>query len=246
MASDDRDSQIVALIQCGRAGDYRAVATKFARICPFDTKLLLLAAQQIHIWVDQHLITTDEISPLAKVLVVAENGGLFTAGSTHALCRVANLIGDIDLDWLYQHALNPYVPFGVDGRCRAMPSVDAYRKCEKLRRLERSLEKLQREVSLAKRRLAGSVRLDAMRKGQSDATKLRSNRIENMRTMPLNERLIAIANSSKPIHYYPEEFAVVPEGTVMDLQDECLVRLAEKLARAKKGSWRRLAEWLSR
>lgn len=244
MAKTARDSRLTALIDCGRAGDYGAIATELACLCPFDEDLLLAAAQRMHAWLDEQLIAKDEVAPLAKVLMVAENGALFRTGSTNKIYRVAHLIDESDLDWLYRHAVNPYIPFGSSGKCRKAPSVDAYRKCEELMRLERELAKLQRQVRLAKKRFDGSVRLDAMRKIQAERTARRNNLIDKLRTASVGDRLVAITTSAQPIYYFPREFAEIPRDAGVNLSPELLQHLAEKLARAKRGPWRRLTEQL--
>lgn len=150
MTSKQRDPRISALIDCGRAGDLRAVSVRFSRLCPFDDDLLGTAAQNLHNWVRDGVISVEEIGPLAKSLVVAENGGLFNAGSTNSISSVAHLISQADLNWLYVSALNPYVPLGIANNCRSSPDLDSYHKCLELRKIEAEQVKINSRVNAAR------------------------------------------------------------------------------------------------
>lgn len=240
MTSKHRDPRIAALVDCGRAGDLRAVSVRFSRLCPFDDDLLGTAAQNLHKWVRDEILAVEEVGPLAKVLVVAENAGLFMAGSTNSISRVAHLISEADMNWLYVSALNPYVPFGSDDNCRGAPDVMSYRKCLQLRQIEAEQVKINSQANAARKAYEGSCRRAEMQMHQAATSAYRDSEFAELRRLAIAERITTIARSHRPIYYFPEEFAEFPMEDLQQILPEVREQFVAKIARAKRGKWRRL------
>jgi hypothetical protein len=240
MTSSVRDQRITALIECGRVGDLRAVSVRFSRLCPFEDDLLGTAAQNLHNWLRDGIVTIDELGALAKVLVVAENAGLFSLGSTNSISRVAHLINEADLNWLYVCALNPYVPFGSDNNCRSSPDLESYRKCLELRQLEADLVEVESRVNAARKAYEGICRRAEKQRQQAAVSAYRDREFAELRTLSIAERVARIAHSHRPIHYFPEEFADIPLDEFWQIAAEVRAQFAQKLTKATKGKWRRL------
>jgi hypothetical protein len=240
MTLKQRDPRITLLIDCGRAGDLRAVSVRFSRLCPFEDDLLGTAAQNLHNWLNDGIVTNDELGALAKVLVVAENAGLFSLGSTNSISRVAHLINEADLNWLYVCALNPYVPFGCDNNCRSSPDLESYRKCLELRQLEADLVAVESRVNSARKAYEGSCRRAEKQRQQAAVSAYRDREFAELRKLSITERVTRIARSHRPIHYFPEEFADIPMEDLRQIAADVRALFAEKLAKATRGKWRRL------
>jgi hypothetical protein len=240
MTSKHRDPRITALIDGGRAGDLGAVSVRFSRLCPFDDDLLFTAAQNLHNWLRDGVISAEELGPLAKSLVVAENGGLFDTGSTNSISRVAHLICGADLNWLYVSALNPYVPFGSNDSCRDAPDLESYFICLKLREVEAKQVKINSQVNAARKAYEGSCRRAIMVRHQAATSAYRDREFAELRRFPTGEQVARIARSHRPIHYFPEEFAEIPMEELQIIAPDVREQFVAKIAKAKKGKWRRL------
>jgi hypothetical protein len=206
----------------------------------FSPSFLLAAAQQIDAWYHNAVFSAPDLAPLCKALTAAEYCGLFKSGSTNAIYKVARFLSDEELNWLYVNTLNPYIPFGSNGRCRGELNIFTYRKCKQMMRHELEQEKLQGRVNRERKAAEGSRRLEVMKATQEEQSAMRNLLIDRLQTLPASQRLKEIAASAHPIHFFPDYLAVLTENELTQLPQETKAMLSEKLSRAKKGKWHHL------
>lgn len=245
MTSKQRDPRISALIDCGRAGDLSAISEGLFSLPDFDDGWLLTAAQNLHKWVMGGVISVEEIGPLAKSLVVAENYGLFRSGSTNSISRVEPLLSEVDRNWLFVSSSNPYVPFGSNDNCRHAPDVESYRKGLELRQVEAEQVKINSRVNAARKAYEGSCRRAEMQMQQAATSAHRDREMAALRMLSIADRVATIVFNPRPIHYFPEEFADIQMEDLRQIAPEIREHFAGKLARAKKGKWKRLFEMIT-
>jgi hypothetical protein len=238
---DDSYKQLIeTLITCGREESVGAIVANLRRVGLLEGSLLTDLAQDIEFCIANGLIARVDLPSFAKALTVAENEGIFLSGSTNGICKVLDLLGQSEIEWLYAIAKNPYIPFGSWGKCRSAPSVAEFIACEEAMRQRFEREAIQAEARRARDKIRGEANRAAMRHRQVENSSERTRTIYSLSGLALSKRVEEIVASARPIYYFPRGILPDSADEFVTLSADMRQRLLAKLDEARGGPWRRL------
>jgi len=199
-------------------------------------------------------LSVNDIGTLIKILVIAENEGLYGSGSTSGIWRMVEELrhrkfedSDVFEEWAFQNAKNNYVPFGTVNqfRRRARSVKDYHRLCSERSKQVRCQEELRRQ----KKEIRVKNKAVKYERQKADQLKVSNERkfvIERMNNIDAIQRLVEIANDNDhPPYFYPEEYADISKDQLKKLPVSTKMLILEKLSKPPKGKWKKLVRKLT-
>lgn len=251
MINRTRDEQIEKLIEIGLSGKFELLESLFPKMGMGESCYLLNLNWYIKSYFK--VLAETEIAVLIKVLIEAENRGLYDSGSTsqiYHMFRELRQRGYEETDsleeWAFQNAKNCYVPFGSCGKFRdCAKSVEDYHRLASDWNDKIFQQKFAKQGKEEATRKTKAEQYDKQHKRQLEISKKRREIIETLVDLEPIQRMTVIASDSEhPPYFYPAEFACLSEDQVREIPYNIKKLLLKKLKTPPGGNWKKLMKML--
>ena len=197
------------------------------------------------IWLFRELNTREHLNIFESLMTSSRR--CIPATIVREFDRHGKTKSEIIADWVLKNARNDCIPFGrVVGfrSIKAMRGIveydpDPWYTDELIQEKHLNLMRMQTEQA-QKRIEQRKIEAEKHAIRSAENRKKREYYIRKLKYLSPTERLKEIISCSKPITYFPDEFAVIDENTIKSINSEMYIKLIKRLKIAKKGNWKKL------